>query len=179
MGADVPTTAAAIATIASSLLLKAKSAARAVSRDAMHTVDPLTGEVVVPGAAVAPASEVQAAIGAQVDQSSAERAGQSVGRRYVEASADPEIADAVEALDAQIHKTTVTEAWAAMNDETARAADSAAAAGADLWLVWSSLADACFRCSARHGERVHVSEGLIDWPPLHAHCRCVVLTESE
>ena len=170
IGADAASTASAIASTAAAIVLKARALARDVSRDAMTLPD---------GAAQPALGDVQGALGVQADQAAAERAGASVARRYVEVSADPEVTDAVAALDGQIHKVSVTESWDALNDETRRTADRAAAVGADLWLVWSALADACERCHDRHGERVHVSEGMADWPPLHAHCRCVVLTETE
>lgn len=110
------------------------------------------------------------------DDAHAANAANALGVRWVDLAGDPD-AEAVD-LDPAIRRASSTEIWDAVNDETRAYADSAVRAGDDtLWLEWSALADACEQCSELHGDRVLATEGFPDWPPLHPHCHCLVLTD--
>jgi preprotein translocase subunit SecD len=87
---------------------------------------------------------------------------------------------ASDAIESAVERTAVTEAADALNAEIARANADARARGYKVTETWNAILDSrtCEECFYRDGQQ-RVAPDFFDPPPVHARCRCVLVTEIE
>lgn len=147
---------------------------RAAARDgARRSWSSMTG--------IAPATDL-GLYAAGLDAIRAQGAGDSLARQLHAALVDDEdvsVASALRELEWRLDRMATTEAVDAWSDETSRLNDLAEAAGVEIIETWSAILDShtCKACRALDGDMVTRPDRFEDLPPLHPHCRCIVLTE--